>query len=184
MVALWVTVWVVVGAVLGYEIWRLDGLAASTVDSGHSLARAGDALGALSSVPLIGDTTGQLGQQVSSTAAGIVSNGLQAYSSIHGISVLMGLSVALIPTLSALAVYVPSRRARRQDMAGIRAALERDGMTPQLEAYLAGRAVMALPAAELLSATDDPQGDLGSGRTGRLAAAELARLGITVSRQD
>jgi hypothetical protein len=177
---LWVTLWLVVGAAVGYEIWQFTGLSQSTVQSGQSLQRVGEALRGFSGTPVIGDETARIGDQVAATGSGIVSSGVQAGSSIRGLSVLIGLAIAAIPVGSALAFYVPNRSRRRRDTAGLSAALARDGLTSSLEGYLAQRAVARLTAGDLLTVTDDPYGDLVAGRHRALAVAELNRVGIDV----
>ncbi len=180
LVVLWVTLWLVVGAAVGFEIWQLTAISRSTVASGQALDRAGQALTGLADTPVIGGSTGKLGSEVSTTAASIVSSGQQAGSSIRGLSVLIGFAVAGIPVGSALGAYLPMRRARGRDAAGIRAALDRDGLTAPLRGYLAGRAVAGMPSADLLAVSADPHADLAAGRHHALAVAELDRLGIRV----
>lgn len=181
LVALWVTIWLIVGAAVGYQIWQLTGLSRSTVESGQALQNAAEALKGLARIPLIGTRTGEIGDQVAATAANIIVSGQQAGSSIRGLSLLIGLAVAVIPAGSMLAVYLPLRTARSRDTAYIRDILSEQGLTPPLQAYLARRAVATLPASDLLDASSDPHGDLQSGKFRALALAELARLGITVS---
>jgi hypothetical protein len=181
VVVLWVTIWLVTGVAVGYQIWQLSALARSTVESGQGLGRAGDALQGLGETPVIGERTSKIGEQVSATASSIVASGEQATSSIRGMSLLIGFAVAGIPAGSALAVYLPVRRARRRDAAGVRASLARDGLTPALEAYLARRAVVTLPAADVLKAAADPHGDLMAGRHRALAVAELSRMGFSLN---
>ncbi len=178
VVVFWVVFWLVLGVWTGYLIWQLTGLAESTVNSGHSLASAGSALRKLSSVPLIGDQTGALGQQVGATADGIVRSGDQADRSIRGLSVLLGAAVALAPSGAVLMFYVPARVARRQEVRQVRRGLGRHGDSTAMRALLAHRAVANLTPSELMSISSDPHGDLAAGRHRDLAAAELHRLGI------
>ena len=180
VVVAWVVFWLVAGVAVGYEIWQLTALAHSTVESGQGLQRAGDALRRLGDTPVIGEKTGQVGDQISQTAAGIIDGGQRASSSIKAMSLVIGLAVALIPTGSVLGCYLPGRTARRRDVAAVRAALGRAGMTAPLEGYLAQRAVNALPVTTLLEVSEDPFLDLSAGRHRALAAAELRRLGIAV----
>ncbi len=178
--AAWVVSWLVVGLAVAYEIWRFTALSDSTVESGQALARAGEGLSGLADVPVIGPRTGELGQQVSTTAGQIVTSGQEAGASIRGLSILIGLAVALIPAGSALALYLPYRRQRNRDTAAIVSALRRGGLSPRLVRYLAERAVARVPADILLTARDEA--DTGSGDEAQgLAKAELTRLGITMS---
>lgn len=181
LVAAWVLFWLVAGVVVGYEIWQLTALSQSTVESGQGLQRAGDALRRLGGTPLIGEKTGQIGDQISRTAAGIIDGGQRASSSIKGMSLVIGLAVALIPAGSVLGGYLPGRRARRRDVVAVRTALGRAGLTGALEGYLAQRAVSLLPVTTLLEVSEDPYRDLSAGRHRALASAELRRLGIAVS---
>ncbi|NHA69627.1 hypothetical protein [Phycicoccus flavus] len=178
VVVFWVVFWLVIGAWTGYLLWQLTGLAASTVDSGRSLGSAASALRTLSAVPIIGDQTGALGEQVGATADGIVRSGRQADSSIRGLSVLLGAAVALAPSGAVLLFYLPARVARRREVKHVRRGLDEHGDTAAMRALLAHRAVATLDPSRLMSITSDPHADLAEGRHGDLAAAELHRLGI------
>ncbi|HUV47640.1 MAG TPA: hypothetical protein VMX11_01575 [Actinomycetes bacterium] len=179
--AAWIITWLVVGLAVAYEIWRFTALSESTIDSGQALARAGEGLSGLADVPVIGPRTGELGDQVTTTAEQIVTSGQEAGASIRGLSVLFGLAVALIPTGSALFLYLPYRRRRNRDTAAIVTALRRDGLSPRVTQYLADRAVAHVPADILLASSGgnavDPEH-----QTLHLANAELARLGISPSK--
>lgn len=178
VVFFWVVFWLAIGVWTGYQLWQLTGLAASTVDSGRSLGSAADALQRLSSIPIIGDRTGALGDQVGATADRIVTSGQQADRSIRGLSVLLGVAVAAGPTGAMLICYLPARLARRREGRGVREALRREAPAAPLLAVLAHRAVANLSPTELFAISADPHGDLAAGRHEALAAAELARLGI------
>jgi hypothetical protein len=179
--AAWVVTWLVVGMAVAYEIWRFTALSDSTVNSGEALARAGEGLSGLADVPVIGPRTQELGQQVSTTAEQIVTSGQEAGASIRGLSILIGLAVALIPAGSALALYLPYRRQRNRDTAAIVHALRRGGMSPRLTRYLAERAVARVPA-DILLATRTEAEEESRDDTDDLARAELHRLGITMSK--
>ena len=166
----WIITWIVVGLAVAYEIWRFTALSDSTVDSGQALARAGEGLSGLADVPVIGPRTEELGQQVTTTAGQIVTSGEEAGASIRGLSILIGLAVALIPTGSALFLYLPFRRRRSRDSAAIVSALRRDGLSPDLTQYLADRAVARVPAdvlvgchRRLLGLRCSPNGAAGEG---------------------
>lgn len=175
--AAWIISWLVIGLAVAYEIWRFTALSDSTIDSGLALARAGEGLSGLADIPVIGPRTQELGQQVTTTAGQIVTSGEEAGASIRGLSILIGLAVALIPTGSALFVYLPFRRRRRRDSAAIVNELRRDGLSPTLTQYLADRAVARVPADVLFVAVPESAED--ARRTPQLAKAELTRLGIS-----
>lgn len=178
VILFWVVLWLVVGAWTGYEIWQLTGLSASTVDAGHALATAGKALQDLRGTPIVGARTGELGSQVSATASGIIVSGHSANESIRGLSILIGLAVALGPAGPALLIHLPRRRALSREIADVDRALRTQGADQTLLAHLAYRAMSSHGLAELLKISPDPAADLAAGRYDALAAAELHRLGL------
>lgn len=178
--AFWVALWLVIGAWTGYQIWQLTGLSASTVQAGNALGTAGRALQDLSGLPLIGPRTGELGQEVVTTGAGIVAGGHRADSSIRALAVLVGLAVGLSPAGSVLLFYLPGRLARGREIRGVSRVLREHGASPVVLAHLANRAVSSLTMAELMRVTPDPVGDLAAGRHESLAAAELSHLGLAL----
>jgi hypothetical protein len=180
IVFFWAVFWLVVGGWTGYEIWQLTGLSTSTVESGHALQTAGQALQNLGHVPVIGNTTGRLGDQVTATAGDIVASGHQADRSIRSMSILIGLAVGIGPTVPLLLLYLPIRIGQRRDATDIRRAVTATGAEPALWAYLAERAVASVPYSRLRLITRDPHGDLTAGRHDALARAELARIGVRV----
>jgi hypothetical protein len=180
----WATAWVIGGAVLGFEIWQLTGLAQTTVSSGRQLSQAGQRLESLSGTPLVGDAVAEVGEQIGATGAGLIENGDRADQSIRAISLLVGLAVAVVPTASAVAVYLPIRRAQRRDQAAVRSHVEREGLTPDLEAVLARRAAATLPISVLLSQSSGHGLRLAEGDVRALARAELARMGISISEPE
>lgn len=182
----WVVFWLVVGGWIGYAIWQLTGLSAGILDSGKAIDTAGRALQDLSRVPVIGDRTGELGNQVVSTAAQISSGALRADGSIRALSVLVGTSLGLGPMGAVLFAYLPWRLARRAEVRGTTRALADPARRDAAMASLARRALTNLPLEQLLLVTPDPEADLAAGRHERLALAEVRRLGLAApdSRDD
>lgn len=177
IVVFWVVFWIVMGAAIGVTIWSLSGLADSTVESGRALDSAGQALEGIGRVPVIGDGPGEFGTQVRATASGIVQNGEQAGHSLKILAVLLGVSIAVVPSVPVIGFYLPFRLARRHDVRQIRTALQAGGLTPQLQQYLAGRAGVNLTFAQVgagLPTSATPE-------VAALAKAELERLGIQSS---
>jgi len=173
----WVVLWLVVGGGSGVQIFQLTGLADSTVSSGRALGTAGRALSSLAEVPVIGESTGQLGDEVSVTAEKITSSGEQAGRSVRLLGVLVGLAIALGPVGPVLLLYLPLRMSRRREVDDVVSALRaRHGA--EVTAQLAHRALANLTLRELAAISPDPVGDVAAGRHQRLAEAELRRLGI------
>lgn len=176
--AFWVVLWLVVGGWAGFHVWQLTGLSASMVDAGQALGTAGKALQDLAGIPLIGERTGQLGDQVASTGNGIVAGGQRADKSIRALAVLVGLSLAVGPAGPVLLLYLPRRMVRGREIADVAAALREHGAGPAVMVHLANRAVASLTLGELMTVTSDPAGDLAAGRYEDLAQAELRHLGL------
>ena len=110
LVATWVTLWLVVGTWVGYEVWQLSDLGATVAESGRALDAAGSGLQSLGGVPVVGDQTSQVGDQVRANADDIVAAAGEAQSGARRLSVLLGLAVALVPSVPVLAVHLALRR--------------------------------------------------------------------------
>lgn len=108
--ATWCALWLVVGVWTGHELWQLAELGATVADSGRALDSAGAALQGLGDAPLVGEATTALGDQVRSNAADIVSEATGAQSSLRQIAVLLGLAIALVPSVPAAVLLSLSRR--------------------------------------------------------------------------
>lgn len=177
--AFWVVFWVVVGGATGYLMWQLTGLSAGVVDAGRALDTAGKALRDLSGIPVIGERTGELGNQITETATSVRAGGASAATSLRGLAVLLGIVVALGPVSPVLVGYLPRRLAWRREVREVGAALDAPATHDAAVEQLARRAVHNLGLRDLLSITPDPEGDLAAGRWRPLAGAELQRLGLS-----
>lgn len=105
LVALWCALWLVVGVWTGYETWQLSELSDTVAVTGQTLDEAGSALESLGSVPVVGETSAQLGSQVRQNAAEIVDSAGAAGSSVRRLSVLLGFTIALVPSAPVLVVH-------------------------------------------------------------------------------
>lgn len=105
LVGLWCALWLVVGVWTGYEVWQLSSLSATVGDSGRALDEAGQALESVGQVPVVGDTTEELGTRIRTNAADIVRSAGQAGESIRRLSVLLGLTIAVVPTVPVVVGY-------------------------------------------------------------------------------
>jgi hypothetical protein len=178
IVVFWVVLWIVMGAAIGVTIWSLSGLADSAVESGRALDNAGQALEGLGRIPVIGEGPGTFGSQVRTTATGIVANGEQAGRSIHTLAVLLGVTIAVVPSIPVFGFYLPFRLARRRDVAQVRAALGREGWSPTIQGYLAGRAAVHLNYERVSAALAAGTDDASPSTVEALARAELDWLGL------
>lgn len=105
LVALWCTVWLVVGAWTGYEMWQLSSLSSTVADSGRALDEAGIALESLGQVPFVGDRTAALGADVRANGADIMRSADDAGTSIRRLAVLLGFVIALVPSVPAVVAH-------------------------------------------------------------------------------
>lgn len=110
LVATWVALWLVIGSWTGYELWQLGDLGATVADSGRALDAAGTGLQSLGPIPVVGEQTAELGQQVRTNAQDIVAGAAEAQSRTRRLAVLLGLAVALVPSVPVLAVHLALRR--------------------------------------------------------------------------
>lgn len=110
VLALWCALWLVVGVWTGYEVWQLSELSDTVAVTGRTLDEAGSALESLGGVPVVGEATAELGSQVRRDAAEIVESAGSAGSSVRRLSLLLGFSIALIPSVPVLVVHRMLRR--------------------------------------------------------------------------
>jgi len=183
VVALWVILWLVAGAVTGYQVRQLTEVSDSLVESAEALDSAGIALQDIGRLPLIGERPEALGNEVRETAQEIDRAGAASRETVRTVSVLLGLALVLIPIVPVVAVYLPLRRASSRERSAVKRALAGAPDDPVLEEYLAHQAVQTLPYSTLRQVTTDPWGDLRRGSFRRLANAELTRLGLATRKR-
>jgi hypothetical protein len=174
----WVVLWALLAGATGYQIWRLTGLSDTAEVSARAIDNAGRAVQRLSDVPLVGEGPSQLGDQIRETAQELDGRAEQTRGDVRRLSILVGLSTFLVPVSPVAGLYLPLRLSRRREIASIRSELGPGPRPPELEAYLARRALATLSFADLRRVCADPVRDLEEGRHGPLAEAELSRLGL------
>jgi hypothetical protein len=178
LVVFWVVLWLVIGGWSGYTIWQVSELGDTVTTSGEALDSAGKALESVGEVPVVGDRPAELGQEVVATADDIAARGQEVKSQLRQLSLLLGLSIMLMPTTPVVGLYLPLRWARRREVAELRRALTRHGRDGSFDRYLAERAMQTLPYRTVHSIVGDPWQAIAEGRAGPLAEAELRRLGL------
>jgi hypothetical protein len=174
----WLLLWLVIAGLASYEIWSLSRLSDSAEVSAGAVDRAGRALQGLGELPLVGAESGELGTEIRTAAADIRESAARTRADVHQLSVLLGVSIFLIPSSPVLGLYVPLRLRRRRDVAALRKRATVDPDDPSFQAYLAQRALTNMTYDELLTVSADPARDVARGRHSALAAAELDRLGL------
>ena len=174
--AAWVLLWIVMGIAVAREVRSLADISDNARDAGLATERAGDLLDSLSDVPLVGDRLREPAATIRQAGARTVAGAERSRERAKGVGTLLGISIAVIPSLPLLVLYLPGRMALERDRRLIRRGLREHA--PGLQELLATRAVAALPYRRLRAITPDPVRDLREGRHEALAAAELDRLGL------
>lgn len=177
-VLLWAVGWIVVGVLVAREVRALGELSDTVVVAGEALGDAGRAIGSLENVPFVGEEIRQVGERTERAAESARASGRVSRESVDSLSLLLGIAIALGPSLPLVALYLPMRLAWSRDLRSLRRALVAFPGEPGLEEYLARRAALALPYERLHLTTADPWGALVAVDRRRLSDAELERVGI------
>jgi hypothetical protein len=165
--AIWAVFWVGIAAYTAYEVAALRTLSHTVVTAGAATESTGHALAAVGHLPFVGGRISQLAAQAVAAGASARAGGVSTAPTIDHLAVVLGIAIALIPTVPLLGLYVPLRHGWRRDRRAVRRAVARWDGEPGLEAYLAQRALAHLPFEEFRALDQD-----------ELAAAELRRLGL------
>jgi hypothetical protein len=176
---LWVVLWVALALLVGREVRNLRELSDTVVTAGVAVEETGGLVRNLGSIPFVGGQVSTVADQVEEAGRSAQASGRDSRDSTENLSVLLALSIALIPTLPLLGLYLPLRWAWTNDARAVRRALKRAAPTdPLLVEFLARRAVSNFSYDKLLAVTPEPFRDLEEGRYDSLAGLELDRLGI------
>jgi hypothetical protein len=176
-ILIWAAAWIVVGFVVHHEVRGLSQLSDTLESASDAIDETGRALGSLRELPIVGEDLGSLADRASATASSARASAEDSRKRAERLSIVLGVSVAVAPTVPLLALYIPMRIARAREVRAVRRAL-RAGSGREFEELLAWRALQNLPYHRLRSASPHPRLDIETGRYDRLARAELARLGI------
>jgi hypothetical protein len=179
----YVVFWVVIGAWVGVRAYQLADVADQAGRTAQVLDHAGSALESLRGLPFVGNAPANLGSEVRQQASEISAQAASTSRGTKQLGVLLGLTVALAPSLPVAALYVPLRSARRREVRAVRRAYEAApaGQVTPLDVLLAHRAAQHLAISDLAAVTDDPYGAIARGEYGPLVDAELRRLGLRES---
>lgn len=177
ILVLWLLLWCAIGYTLGRTVNELSGLSDGVIGAGEGVSDAAGALGDFADVPLIGGGIDAIADRIDAIGQGTVQKGEASKEAIFNVSLLIGLVIALGPTVPLLAVWLVIRAPLARERRRIGKAL--DAGDPGLDGYLALRAATRFPYSRIAGITTDPWGDLQAGRHSALASMELTRLGLT-----
>lgn len=174
----WVLVWIGLAVAIGLELSGLTSLSHTAIVTGQAVENVGRSLAVLGNVPVVGGSLGGVAHQVQVAGASVVNGGASSQSSIHTLSVLLAIVVALVPSVPVFGFYLPVRLDLRREAEALRAAATLHGADPEFQAFLARRAIDSLGYHRLRQVAALPWTEPSAASTAELAAAELARLGI------
>ena len=173
----WTIAWGVIGFSIDREVRGLAELSDTVGSVGRAVEESGRTIGEFDGIPFVGDEIAEPADDIQDAGRSAQASGRSSRESVENLSLLLGLSVALIPSVPLVALYVPWRIALLRERRAVRASVRR-GVDAPLAEFLARRAAEHLPYHRLRRLTPHPWRDLEEGACARLAAAELERLGL------
>lgn len=173
---LWLATWMFVGVRVHDEVEGLQSLSDTIIRTGQGVEDVGSVLRGID-LPLIGDQIQRAGEEVSGVGADTQASGQQAARSAEDLSVLLGLSVALIPSSSLFLFYFPARLAHARERRALRRLTIQAREDPELARFLAERALMGMSYRRLAGMGGRPW--RGHAHDERLAAAEREEIGVS-----
>jgi hypothetical protein len=173
--AIWAAFWIAVATYTAYEVAALRNLSHTVVKAGAATESTGHALAAIGHLPFVGGQIAHLSAQAIAAGASARASGASTASTVDHLAVLLGIAIALIPTVPLLALYLPLALSWRRDRKALRRAVAQWDGEPELEAFLAHRALAHLRFDQL---RELGYGTQDSPPNAELAAAELRRLGL------
>jgi len=173
----WVMLWILLGLVVAEAVRELTGLTDGFALIGESLGDAADAVAAIE-LPLVGGGLDGAAGSLRDAGRDVAASGESSRASIERTAAVLGLAVALVPSLPLVIGYLPPRLGRARETGALRQLLRDGAGDPALERFLAHRAVETLTYRELRRVSPRPWRDLEEGRYEALADAELDRLGV------
>ena len=167
-----------IALIIAFEIHDLTLISDTLVDSSEVLEETGVVLTSLRDVPVVGDRVEDVEREIIEAARSARASGDASRNSITRLSVLLGLAIAVLPTVPVVGLYVPLRVSWDRDVRAALKALRESGDDPTFREFLARRAAERLPFHQLVDVSRDPWRDLERGHYDALSRAELRRLGI------
>lgn len=185
----WIYLCIRAGLWVNNLVLQLDALAQGVINAGKTFDSwiLSFEQGIPNGVPYLSDFLHRTAEALKTHSGDpLISAGMAGSRGVHLLALILGIVVAAVPLVFALAIFLPRRLRLLADMRGIhvtlRRALARPELTPQMLEILAGRAIYTLPYHRLLAYSRNPAEDWYMRRFEPLARAELERHGLTVER--
>ena len=176
---LWVVLWVVLALLVGREVRNLRELSDTVVTAGVAVEETGGLVRNLGSIPFVGGQVSTVADQVEEAGRSAQASGRDSRDSTENLSVLLALSIALIPTLPLLGLYLPLRWAWTNDARAVRRALKRERRPTRCSS--SSSPVARSPTSPTTGFSPSVRSRSGTSKraaTTRSRALELDRLGI------
>jgi len=129
-------------------------------------------------VPVVGGAIGDSAERIRETGQQAVGGAAEGRRRVRRLGVIVGLTIALVPSLPLLVLYLPRRAAELRDRRRV-LALIRDGR-PGIEALLAARAVAHLHYASCWRSRPTRPAISSTAGTGRWPRRSAAACGSSV----
>jgi hypothetical protein len=113
-VVLWTVVWILMGIWTHHEVRTLRQLSNTVVKSGGAVKQTGDALQGLRSVPFVGRNVARIGREVSAAGVDARRSGRASRSAVDNLATLLGIAIALVPTVPMIVLWVVTLRLVRR----------------------------------------------------------------------
>lgn len=112
----WTAIWLAVGAIVYRDVRDLTGLSDPVVDAAAALEETAQGLRQIDGIPFVGDVTNlpAIERDVRAAAASARASARDAEENVRRLAIVLGLSLAFIPTLPPLALWVAVRREWRR----------------------------------------------------------------------
>jgi hypothetical protein len=116
-VVAWTVVWILMGIWTQREVSSLRRLSDTVIQSGGAVKQTGEALQGLRSIPFVGGDVARIGREVSAAGVSARRSGRSSRSSVDSLATLLGIAIAIVPTVPMLALLVVTQRlARRSEL--------------------------------------------------------------------
>jgi hypothetical protein len=113
-VVAWTIVWIFMGIWTRHEVRTLHQLSDTVIQSGSAVKQTGDALQGLRSLPFVGGDVARVGRNVSAAGISARRSGRSSRSAVSRLALLLGVAIALVPTVPMLALLIVTWRLARR----------------------------------------------------------------------
>jgi hypothetical protein len=97
--ALWAVTWLFIGLRVANEVKGLRELSDTVVEVGAAVRSSGETLGRLSAVPIVGQELEEPSERIVRAGESAIESGRASRDSVRDLSLLLGISIAVIPSV-------------------------------------------------------------------------------------